>query len=354
MTIAEPLEGSRQWLTTTIALNTPSKSATHRKRAPMGLLSLSLSPPPRSRPRSRPDLERAADLARQEKAQADAAGLQKRFRDFRGTGAGDRGAGALPASLRSSPPSWRPKRRGIKPATIGRRVAAIRYAHKLVGHRPIPTDDERVKATVRGIRRSLGAAPRKKAPATAERIISMASAPATASRDCATAPCCCSASLAPSVAPSWSRSIARNRGMRDRAEDHDPPSKTDQEGVGATIAIVRGSIACPVAAVKAWRDGAGITSGPLFRSIRKGGKIGARLTAQSVADIVKSMPRACGLEPAQFAGHSLRAGFLTSAAKRGASIFKMMDVSRHRSVDTLRGYVRDAEMFQDHAGAGLL
>jgi hypothetical protein len=50
----------------------------------------------------------------------------------------------------------------------------------------------------------------------------------------------------------------------------------------------------------------------------------------------------------------LRAGFLTSAAARGASIFKMMDVSRHRSVDTLRDYVRDAELFKDHAGAGLL
>jgi hypothetical protein len=50
----------------------------------------------------------------------------------------------------------------------------------------------------------------------------------------------------------------------------------------------------------------------------------------------------------------VRAGFLTSAASRGASIFKMMDVSRHRSVDTLRGYVRDAELFKDHAGAGLL
>jgi hypothetical protein len=37
-----------------------------------------------------------------------------------------------------------------------------------------------------------------------------------------------------------------------------------------------------------------------------------------------------------------------------ASIFKMMDVSRHRSIDTLRGYVRDAELFKDHAGAGLL
>src|SRR6516165_1006230 len=48
----------------------------------------------------------------------------------------------------------------------------------------------------------------------------------------------------------------------------------------------------------------------------------------------------------------LRSGFLTSAASRGASIFKMMDVSRHHSVDTLRGYVRDAGLFQNHAGRG--
>jgi hypothetical protein len=123
---------------------------------------------------------------------------------------------------------------------------------------------------------------------------------------------------------------------------------------GATIAIVRGSIACPVEALKAWRDAAGITTGPVFRSIRKGGKVGARLSAQSVADIVKAHAENVGLDPALFAGHSLRAGFLTSAAKRGASIFKMMDQSRHRSVDTLRGYVCDAEIFKDHAGAGLL
>ena len=31
--------------------------------------------------------------------------------------------------------------------------------------------------------------------------------------------------------------------------------------------------------------------------------------------------------------HSLRAGFLTSAARRGASVFKMRDVSRHKSMD---------------------
>jgi hypothetical protein len=54
------------------------------------------------------------------------------------------------------------------------------------------------------------------------------------------------------------------------------------------------------------------------------------------------------------ANSSMRAGFLTSAAKRTTSIFKMMDQSRHRSVETLRGYVRDAEIFKEHAGAGLL
>ena len=40
--------------------------------------------------------------------------------------------------------------------------------------------------------------------------------------------------------------------------------------------------------------------------------------------------------------------------RKARGIFKMMDVSQHKSVDTLRGYVRDAELFKDHAGAGLL
>jgi hypothetical protein len=52
--------------------------------------------------------------------------------------------------------------------------------------------------------------------------------------------------------------------------------------------------------------------------------------------------------------HSLRAGFLTSAATRGASIFKLADQSRHKSMDVLRGCVRNAELFKNHAGDGLL
>jgi hypothetical protein len=73
-----------------------------------------------------------------------------------------------------------------------------------------------------------------------------------------------------------------------------------------------------------------------------------------VANIVKYRAARLGLDPRAFAGHSLRAGFLTSAAARGASLFKMADVSRHKSMDTLRGYVRDTEVFKNHAGEGLL
>ena len=65
---------------------------------------------------------------------------------------------------------------------------------------------------------------------------------------------------------------------------------------------------------------------------------------------MKAYARLVGLNAADFSGHSLRSGFLMSAARRGASIFKMMDVSRHRSVDTLSGYVRDAEFFATTPG----
>ena len=120
-----------------------------------------------------PDLERAADLAREEKAAATRRAYGSDFAIFRAWCA-SRGVSALPATAESVAAFLACEvDRGIKPSTIGRRVAAIRYAHKLAGH-PVPTDDERVKATVRGIRRALGTAPRKKTPAVAEMIISMA------------------------------------------------------------------------------------------------------------------------------------------------------------------------------------
>ncbi len=131
--------------------------------------------------------------------------------------------------------------------------------------------------------------------------------------------------------------------------------KTDQEGRGTVIAIIRGELACPVAALQAWLSASEIIEGSIFRPIRRGGHVQSeRLSDRSVANIVKAHAERVGLNPALFSGHSLRAGFLTSAAKRGASHFKMMATSRHRSTETLTGYARDQELFKDHAGAGLL
>jgi integrase len=110
-----------------------------------------------------------------------------------------------------------------------------------------------------------------------------------------------------------------------------------------------------VKVVRAWLDAARIESGPIFRPVLKGGRLQAtRLTAQSVCDLVKAYAGKLGLAQSDFGAHSLRSGFLTSAARRGASVFKMRDVSRHKSMDVLQGYVRDADVFRDHAGAGLL
>ena len=69
---------------------------------------------------------------------------------------------------------------------------------------------------------------------------------------------------------------------------------------------------------------------------------------------MKAYARRVGLDAAAYSGHSLRSGFLTSAAELGASIWKLSEVSRHKSLDTLRGYVRRVDLFKEHAGAAFL
>ena len=132
-------------------------------------------------------------------------------------------------------------------------------------------------------------------------------------------------------------------------------SKTDQEAAGEVVPVIKGNGNCPVVALKAWLEAAGISEGPLFRRMAKGGKVLPKgLTPHSIGAVVKHYAGLAGFNVSDFAGHSLRAGFLTSAAENGASVFAMMDVSRHRSVETVRDYVRRAEEFKDHAGSGLL
>jgi integrase len=244
---------------------------------------------------------------------------------------------------------------GRKASTIGRRAAAIGYHHKMAGHEP-PTNQEGVRAVLRGIRRTIGSARQGKAPATADVVKQMlALCPDTLAgkRD--------RALLALGFAGAFRRSELVALEVTDLAETPDGlrvtilRSKTDQEGQGAEVAILRGCRLRPVEAVQSWLAAAEISTGPVFRPVLKGRRVqAAPLTPHSCAQIVKAYAERAGLDPVHFSGHSLRSGFLTSAAEAGASVFKMMEVSRHKSVDTLRGYVRRADLFHEHAGAAFL
>jgi integrase len=132
-------------------------------------------------------------------------------------------------------------------------------------------------------------------------------------------------------------------------------SKTDQEGKGFILAIPNGTRLRIVDSLFDWLKSANITSGHLFRSVKKGGKISfLPLSPRSVANIVKKYAARAGLDVDNFSGHSLRAGFLTSAARAGASITKMMEVSRHADLKTLAGYIRNENLFENHAGEKFL
>src|SRR5437764_1740519 len=293
------------------------------------------------------ELETAKDFAAAEKAEATRRAYRSDFDSFRRY-CEARNVSALPAAPEAVAAYLASgASRGIKPSSIGRRVAAIRYAHKLAGCDTLPTDSEAVRAVVRGIRRSVGAARARKAPIMAETVRAMAEATPDTLRGARDR-----AILLLGFAGAFRRSELVALNVSDLEETEDGfrvtirKSKTDQEGQGQTIAIIRGSAACPVRAVKGWLAAAGITEGAIFRSVP--GEVAAeRLAAAGVANIVKSYARRLGLNVADFSAHSLRSGFLTSAARRGASV-KMRDVSRHKSMDVLQGYVRDAERFHDH------
>jgi integrase len=75
------------------------------------------------------------------------------------------------------------------------------------------------------------------------------------------------------------------------------------------------------------------------------------MSPEAVAIVVKRYAAAAGLDPAKYAGHSLRAGLVTQAAMNGVQELAIMRQTRHKSADMLRRYVRDASLFRDNASA---
>lgn len=257
----------------------------------------------------------------------------------------------------------------LKVVTLQRRLSAIHAMHRQAGldfdgrHREL-------RETWRGIRRTHGVASRGKAPTVTEELRALLDTldPSTllGLRD--------RALLLIGFAGCYRRSELVAIDHAHVAEHRDgliitlTSSKTDQEGEGYEKGIPYGAHpeTCPVRALKDWVLAAGIREGPIFRGVTRHGRVlPDRLSDRTVARVVQrtvlaaqAAATAAGnralaetFDPRRYAGHSLRAGFITSAAAAGVPVLDIMRQSAHRREETLRKYVRHATVFRMNAAA---
>jgi site-specific recombinase XerD len=137
-------------------------------------------------------------------------------------------------------------------------------------------------------------------------------------------------------------------------------TKTDQTGeLQERVVIVPNTInalLCPVTAISKWLVAANIHEGHLFRKFN-----GQRCevisekapTPQIVWRLIKKYCPAAGLDPQLYGAHSLRAGFITQAARQKAQLQEIMQQSRHRNANTVIGYIREDDPLKGNAAAGI-
>ena len=261
-----------------------------------------------------------------------------------------------------------PPRLPKKVSTLSRYLAAINDRHRECGYL-LPGEQDgghHLRRTFAGIRNTHGVRPARKAAADGDILARMLAGiegdDVRAARDRALLAIGMAAALRRSelVALTMTDIVVVPEGLRLFITR----SKTDQAGRGVWIAIPEGRTIRPKALLLDWLRIARVADGPVFRKlaeIRSGrtwieDRVQPRaMSAQGVALVIKARAKAVGLDPTLFAGHSLRSGFLTEAARQpGANIFKMREVSRHKSIEILADYVRNHDLFRDHAGDGFL
>jgi site-specific recombinase XerD len=254
--------------------------------------------------------------------------------------------------------SWEADR-GRSPSTIERRVAAIGHFHRaenLVAPTAQPGAGK-LRETLAGIRATLGTKKRRKSAADAAVLEAMFDAiPGVglrALRDRAVLAIGMAAALRRSelVALEVGDIALVLEGLRITIK----ASKTDPTAEGAEIAVPEGTRLRPKARLLQWMEAAAHEDGALFRRLtRKDDLTTEPMSDRAIARLVQATAQKAGLDRREFGGHSLRAGFLTESASHGATVFKMQEVSRHKTVQILSEYVRSAEKFKDHAGSGFL
>ena len=246
-----------------------------------------------------------------------------------------------------------------KPLSLGT-LAMYRSAinkRYVEGNLPSPAASEEVAATFRALARLLGSAPRQVKALREHHILRMLEV-------CEETPI--GVRNAALLAVGFGAALRRSEICALRIEDvervgagrmvvHIRRSKTDQAGNGQSVAVPDGRSIRPVSRLQAWMECAKFHDGHVFQTMKRGGRpTGRPLHHSDVARLVKHYVKAIGLDPSDYSAHSLRAGFVTSAAVHHARLDKIMEVTRHKSPAMVLKYIRDADSFKDHAGAGFL
>lgn len=243
----------------------------------------------------------------------------------------------------------------LSPATLARRLVSIGKAHTAQGLSS-PAKSELVKATLRGIRRTVGVNQRQVSPVLKECVVEMVEnlTGFKGARD--------RALLLIGFAGAFRRSelvaleYADIEFVAEGVSITIRKSKTDQESLGRKLGIpyARGLV-CPVKALKEWLALSGIAEGKIFRPCNRHRMTSNEgLSPQSVALIIKQRANSVGLNAEQYSGHSLRAGLVTSAAKAGVSSWKIRQQTGHKSDAMLQRYIRDSQIFIDNAVGAIL
>ena len=136
-----------------------------------------------------------------------------------------------------------------------------------------------------------------------------------------------------------------------------PRSKTDQYGKGLIVLLEPESDEryCPVKALRHWFSVSKIEEGPVFRGVdmTTGEVMDAALAPEGVSRRIQHYVKILGLDPAEFGGHSLRSGFITTAVRLGKSTHDIMASTGHRTERQVHEYVR-REGLQDAAAPGMI
>lgn len=248
----------------------------------------------------------------------------------------------------------------LKLNTIRRRLAAIRYYHFEANY-DSPTENPLAKKMINATSRQLGYQLEQKQALHVEHLKQMVDLMdvdnLTGLRDRAMLLLGFAGGFRRSEVIQLRREHLHFVGLNLRV--HLSRSKTDQMGQGLDKPIFgeRDSIYCPVNAIRDWLQTSGIKTGYIFRRIRRGQTLNLAedkpLSAVAYANCIKRYAKQIGLDHTQLSGHSLRSGFVTSAALSGKDALHIADVTK-QDIRTVQRYMRKAQMFEQHAGEGLL